>query len=321
MQISIDPQGWLSNGTKASLPGVVVEQGIIRPDWWTVGNDTCAFRNLSRLSPYLDLAQVIPSSANSTKGTSGLALQFDVPERMSWTRLHLGTLSRDTASLPPGVVPYNSTIWLNGSEVSLSAPFLDVGHGCSGNSVFGSLGNCVCYQGQPISLDLLDESRAICNTAPGYVWGFSSYLLRMGLAFESAWMACCFTCYLWLSLRSGLVRKNVMRSAGPMKFALEFSEAVCEIERTASTLSEDDLRARLDRINVRYRPPSGQGEQEELRCRAVAAPEKRERWIDHTDTRVNEIETGVSRWRNDYWRRRKPTDTEVYEDLNWRIYQ
>lgn len=215
-------------------------------------------------------------------GKYDVALQFDVPELMSWARFRIGNVSRDIARLPPGLVPYNSTIWLNGSEVSLPAPFLDIGHGCSGNSVFGSLGNCVCYKGQPISLDLLDESRAICSAAPGYVWGFSSYLLRMDLAFEAAWMACCFICYLWLSLQSGLVRNNVMRSVGPMKFALEFSEAVFEIEQSAPTLSEDKLRATLDIINVQYQRPSGQGGYGGLRCRAVAAPENRERWIDHT---------------------------------------
>lgn len=166
-----------------------------------------------------------------------LALGFDVPENMSRAYFSLGNVSGE--SLPPGEMPYNSTLWLNGSAISLSAPFINVGHGCSGNNGFGSLGNCICYKGQPISLDLLGEERAICNTAPGYVWGFSSTLLRLGLAFEAAWMACCLICYLWLSLRGGLVSKKTMRSAGPMKFALEFSGAMCEVDEGAVGLSED----------------------------------------------------------------------------------
>lgn len=256
-----------------------------------------------------------------TTGKPQFALEFDVPELMSWAHFRIGNISRGISALPPGQVPYNSTIWLNGSDVSLSAPFLDIGHGCSGNSVFGSLGNCVCYKGQPISLDLLDESRAICNTAPGYVWGFSSYLVRMGLAFEAAWLACCFTCYLWLSLRSGLVEKKSIRSAGPMNFALEASEIMREIEQDAPELSEDDLMRRLDKVNVRYQQPSVLGEHQASRYRAVAATERRERWIDHTDIEINEFEMKAARWRNDKWRKRKPTEAEVYEDLNWEIYQ
>lgn len=61
-----------------------------------------------------------------------LALGFDVPENMSRVYFSLGNVSGE--SLPPGEMPYNSTLWLNGSAISLSAPFLDVGHGCSGNN-------------------------------------------------------------------------------------------------------------------------------------------------------------------------------------------
>ena len=240
---------------------------------------------------------------------------------MIWTHFSLGKITREPAVLPPGKMPYNSTIWLNGSAIPLSAPFVDIGYGCSGNGVFGSLGNCVCYKGQPISFDLLSEGRTICNTAPGYVWGFSSVLLRLGLAFEATWMACCFTCYLWLSLRSDLVRKKTLRSAGAMNFALEFSETVCEVEQAAPQLSEDDLMGRLDKVNFRYGRSSILSEHQVLRHRVVADTEHRERWIDHTDTRINEAETAVGGWMNETWRRRKRTHGEIYEDLNWDIYR
>lgn len=236
------------------------------------------------------------------------------------SRVHFSLSNVSGVSLSPGEMPYNSTLWLNGSAISLSAPFIDVGHGCSGNNGFGSLGNCICYKGQPISLDLLGEERAICNTAPGYVWGFSSTLLRLGLAFEAAWMACCLICYLWLSLRGGLVTKKTMRSAGPMKFALEFSEAVCKVDEAAAGLSEDGLKARLKGVNVGYRPPSVADEDGGLRHRLVAGVEREQRLIDLTDIRINEFEADVKGWINETWRRRKPTDREVYEDLNWRVY-
>ncbi|KAK2597903.1 hypothetical protein N8I77_012656 [Diaporthe amygdali] len=305
LQISLDPQGWLVNGSQAALRPEVVDQDGIRLDWWANSSGTCMFRDFSGLNPSLDAAQVVSPQATPIPADSQLALEFEVPEQMSWAHFSLGNVSGE--ALLPGQMPYNSTIWLNGSAISLSAPFVDIGHNCSGNNGFASLGNCVCYKGQPISLELLGEGRAICNTAPGYVWGFSSYLVRLGLAFEATWMACCFTCYLWLSLRSGLVRQKIMRSAGPVKFALEFAEALREIEHAAPELSEDGLMARLDEIDVGYRRPNTLGEHQQLRHRVVAKREERPKdlknWVDET------------------WRRRKPTDEEVYEDLNWQIYQ
>lgn len=243
-------------------------------------------------------------------------LKFGVPEYIFRARFALsGNMSGESPA--PGLMPYNSTIWLNGSEISLSAPFVDVGHGCSRNSGFGSLGNCVCYKGVPISLDLLGEDRAICNTAPGYVWGFSSYLARLGLALEATWMCCCLICYLCLSLRGGLVRKKNVRTAGAIKLSLEFSEAVCGIEENAVELSEDGLKRRLKRINVGYRPASTSvlGGHGGLRYRVVA----KERVKDlnpFTDVNMTASESAVRDWVNG----RQPPDSEVYEDLNWDIY-
>ncbi|KAG6355160.1 hypothetical protein INS49_004241 [Diaporthe citri] len=251
LQISLDPQGWVTNGSEVALTAEVVEWSGISFDWWAGTDGTCSFRNLTSsrpiLRPSIDAALVVSPQSTPVPADLKFALEFDVPENMSKAHFSLGNVSGE--SLPPGQMPYNSTLWLNGTAISLAAPFIDVGHGCSGNNGFGSLGNCICYKGQPISLDLLGEGRAICNTAPGYVWGFSSSLLRLGLGFEAAWMACCLICYLWLSVRGGLVNKKIMRSAGPMQFALEFSEAVCEIEETAAELSEDMLKARLKDIN------------------------------------------------------------------------
>lgn len=311
------------DGPEVALPAEVGDPNGSRLDWWTGTNGSCTFRNLTSSRPSLrtslDAAQLVSPQIAPSPADSELQLGFDVPENMSLAHFTLGNVSGE--SLPPGEMPYNSTLWLDGSEISLAAPFIDVGHGCSGNNGFGSLGNSICYKGQPISLDLLAEERAICNTAPGYVWGFSSSLLRLGLALEATWMACCLICYLWLSLRGGLVSKKTMRSAGPMKFAMEFSEATCEIDEAAASLSEDGLKRRLNGINVGYRPPNVAGEDGGLRYRVVAGLKREQRLIDLTDTRITEFEADIRGWVDETWRRRKPTDREVYEDLNWHIYE
>lgn len=315
----MNPQGWITNGPEVALTAEVAEQSGIKFDWWAGTNGSCTFRNLTssrpRLRPSIDAAQLVSPQRTPIPADLQFALEFDVPENMSKAHFSLANVSGEllppgempynstlwpngsAISLPPGQMPYNSTLWLNGSAISLPAPFIDFGHGCSSNNILGSLGNCICYKGKPISLDLLSEGRAICNTAPGYVWGFSRNLLRLGLAFEAAWMACCLICYLWLSRHGRLVSKKSMRSAGPMQFALEFSEAVCEIEETAAELSEDALKARLKGVNVGYRTPSVTGEHGGLRHRVVA---------------------GLTR---ETWKRQEPTDEEVYEDLNWHIYE
>lgn len=301
----------------------MVDQDDTRLDWWAGTNGTCTFRNLTSSRPILrsslNAAQMVPPQNRPDAAYSPLKLKFDGPEIMSAAYFSLGNLSGE--SLPPGLMPYNSTLWLNGSAISLDPPFIDFGHDCSGNNGFGSLGNCICYKGQPISLDLLGEERAICNTAPGYVWGFSSYLVQVGLALEATYMACCLVCYLWLSLRSGLVGKKAMRNAGPMKFALEFSEAVYDVEQAAAELSESRLQAKLQGINVGYRLPSAPGKHEGLRHRVVAGLEREEREIDVMDRGIREVEAEVNDWVENTWRRPKPTNREVYEDLNWRIYE
>lgn len=115
--------------------------------------------------------------------------------------------------------------------------------------------------------------------------------------------------------------KKIMRSAGPMKFALEFSDAMCKVDEAAAGLSEDGLKARLKGINVGYRPPSVADEDGGLRHRLVAGLEREQRLIDLTDIRINEFEADIKGWVNGTWRRRKPTDREVYEDLNWHVYE
>ncbi|KAL1881235.1 hypothetical protein Daus18300_001086 [Diaporthe australafricana] len=323
LQISIHPQGWLQYDSETALPGLRASTEDSGFDWWANATGSCPFSNFSGLSTTLDAAQYEPIQATPNPTDSQQVLEFGVPEYISRARFALGNMSGE--AFAPGELPYNSTMWLNGSAISLPAPFVDVGHGCRGNSGFGSLGNCVCYKGAPISLDLLSEGRAICNTAPGYVWGFSSFLVKSGLGLEAGWMACCLICYWYLSLRSGLVRKKMMRTAGAMRFSLESSEAVCELEKSAPELSEDGLKARLKSVNVGYRP-AGTSVLEKhggLRYRVVAGlgcEERVEREagvMDIADRKINEF----GGWMKETWRQRKPTDAEVYEDINWDIYQ
>lgn len=106
-----------------------------------------------------------------------------------------------------------------------------------------------------------------------------------------------------------------------MKFALEFSEAVCEIDEAAARLSEDQMKVMLKGVSVGYRQPNVVDEHGGLRHRVFAGIEPEQRLIDLTEIRINQYEAGIGGWIDKTWRRPKPTDGEVYEDLNWHLYE
>lgn len=338
-----------------------------------------ACTNTSRNAPIISLEALEYRGPAQSGVRSSLDDKVDVYpfnetnfEKTQWSHFTLN----QSISLNPGVLPYNSTIWLDDSPVSLAAPFLDVGYKCSGNTAFTKLGNCVCYKGEPISLDVLSAERAICNTAPGYVWGFSSYLTRLGLILEAVWMACCLICYIRLSLRSDLVNKEPIRTAGTMRLALDCSESIRnDIGPEADSLSESDLAKRLKEFKISYdilnsersedttyrvtsreRPRGFEGRYlEELARWEDKIVEKLEPWegivpkklapwegrlakklapwddrFDSINERVDPVSDSMNRTFNratTYMKekygsmKRLPAELEVYEDLNWRVYQ
>jgi hypothetical protein len=104
------------------------------------------------------------------------------------------TLELDTAIAPgPGIVPYNSTLWFNGTGYELSAPFLNADRACSW---FGDpLGSCLCYDDNPIYTDwrtnLTGANMKCINDNNSYIWGFSSFICLIGLALEIWWIFGC----------------------------------------------------------------------------------------------------------------------------------
>lgn len=152
-------------------------------------------------------------------------------------------------------IHYNSTLWFKNSSIQLSSPFLDVGYGCSGHTNFSTLGNCICYKGKPISLDLLNENQAICKTAPGYVWGFSSRLTVLGMALEAAWMGSCFILYLYLSLRCKCIRNETVKAAGNIRLAMDLTESVQrDLGEDATYMPEKQAKEKLKYVRIGYKP-------------------------------------------------------------------
>ncbi|KAI3316864.1 hypothetical protein HD806DRAFT_541843 [Xylariaceae sp. AK1471] len=253
------------------------------------------------------------------------------------TRLYRYAINNSIPRGKPGMIPYNSTLWLNNTAFKLPAPFLDIGLNCSGNRLWNSLGNCICYKGKPILPDLLDTQNAICTTAPGLRWGFSTNLVRLGLILEAVWLFCYLLTYLCLFGRSKLLSLEPIRTAGSMRSVLECSRSILDdLGSDATNYSEQDLLQKLKGKRVTYRVHeestlgrdanlsqlrcAGDHEAERIRMRSL---QETLRTSDALNIRFYE---GV-RWIMKSIKaiigadKVAPSDLEVYEDLNWRIYR
>lgn len=151
-------------------------------------------------------------------------------------------------------IPFNSTVWLDGKAFELDSPFLDVGLNCSGDGIWSSLGNCICYKGKPIDSGLLDTDRAICNIAPGFSWGFSTNIIRLGFILEAIWIFCFMVARVCLHTRSELLHRRHIKTAGNVRLALEFAYSIFEdLGFNAAEHLEEELLKKLKGKKVVYR--------------------------------------------------------------------
>ncbi|KAI0161495.1 hypothetical protein GGR57DRAFT_360093 [Xylariaceae sp. FL1272] len=262
LQVGLNPSGWSGKQSRTPLVpawlNTTIDSGISELNWWREDNPSrvYTYHNSSKLYSTVrsvELAGVDEPILQSPARELVDRLPYNTsgPNRANsyWSTFSLN----QSIQLGPGIVPYNSTLWLNKTSFTLSAPFLDVGVNCSSTSDYTGLGNCVCYKEQPISPDYLDSSKAICNTASGFRWGFSSNLLRLGLYLEGIWMACCFAVHPWLVLRSRLLRSERMRTAKVYRLLLDCSESIhSDLGPNAKTLNEDELKRELKNFNIGF---------------------------------------------------------------------
>ncbi|GAW20456.1 hypothetical protein ANO14919_099620 [Xylariales sp. No.14919] len=147
------------------------------------------------------------------------------------------------------LVPYNSTIWWNGTRVPLNAPFLDFGANCQWFK--GSLGLCLCLDGKVISKDFRTSDQ-ICLNDTGYIWGFSGTVLLLALALEAAWLLLCSLMWCAVLAKSQLVKLH-RPGAGVIRSVLDIAGAIdLSIGTDTGAYAEDELRKKLEKC-----PPIG----------------------------------------------------------------
>ena len=136
-------------------------------------------------------------------------------------------------SYHPGVaasIPYNSTFWYKGTEISLQAPFLGFMN-CTWlqfkrSDASISPPDCLCYKGELVLQDFRVGNHKACTGGAEYVWGFSHFITLIGLILELVW---CLVCgYLYLSTNIGIINLYDRSAVGTLRNALDFAEVVKE---------------------------------------------------------------------------------------------
>lgn len=140
---------------------------------------------------------------------------------------YAATFNLDRSISPgPGIIPYNSTFFHNGTSIALSAPFLNIGGKCAPhNNFFTSYGSCICYRGAPVNYDWFSNERTYCVSRRGYVWGFSSFLALVGLILEAVWAVGCYGLWLDADVNSELLKYR-RSGRGVLRAVLDLAESV-----------------------------------------------------------------------------------------------
>ncbi|KAI0551566.1 hypothetical protein F4679DRAFT_538398 [Xylaria curta] len=151
--------------------------------------------------------------------------------------------------LKENVVPYNSTIWWNGTRTPLDAPFLNIGSDCQWFG--GSLGLCLCLDGNVLTTDFR-HSGQICLNDTGYLWGFSWFLLLIGFALEATWLLMCSLMWYVISTRSKLIKLH-RPGTGTIRSILDIAGAInLSIGTDNGAYTEHELKRELEK-----HPPIG----------------------------------------------------------------
>lgn len=128
-------------------------------------------------------------------------------------------------------VPYNSTLWFNGSAITLNAPFLNMPANETSCEWFADESYtrtnplCLCYRDFLLTSDFRQDDNLICISEEGYVWGFSSMITVVSIIIEVCWIMGCLGMWLDVHINSILFRMN-RPSSGMVRNILDVGGAI-----------------------------------------------------------------------------------------------
>jgi len=112
------------------------------------------------------------------------------------------------------------------------------------------MGECICYKGSPITQEF--RLHKFCTGGEVYVWGFSAWVVMVGLVLEMLW--CLVLGIIWLAVTHGSILFSFDGpTSGTVRGILDLSEAMNEdLGRDTGWYTDKELRKKLDRL-----PPVG----------------------------------------------------------------
>ena len=129
----------------------------------------------------------------------------------------------------PGEVPYNSSLTLPNGTVQIDAPMLRFGPQNSSSllAYFTNAPN-LCYAGSLISGDpneLFNTDNLHCISDPGFVWGFSRFLLSLATIIQIIWSTALYGMWLFVGWKGELSAYG-RSGSGRLRAAVDVAAAV-----------------------------------------------------------------------------------------------
>lgn len=173
------------------------------------------------------------------------------------------------------LLPYNSTLWLDGRERHLAAPFLNAAPNCS-KVAYQGLGVCLCLNGTPVDEPIDTDKPTGCHSTTGYSWGFSRIAAGSALLVEALWIFWTWCMWVYPRYASPMVVMGRLGS-GRIRIVLDAAEAITSLLGDQhSAYTDGELAQRLEGS-----PPLGyrveqRNEVQHIALRPILQPEDRE---------------------------------------------
>lgn len=249
---------YYSNYTTSDMSGATMHTGEYRGQYGYPGDSTygdsiydsskshgsiSGVKGLYREFTGFQFAGAGQEVANKSTPWFNATFQLDTSVNMSdWKHSYI----------PLDPVPYNSTLWWNGSAIPLEAPFLNLPPRAEDCNWFDLTGMCLCYRDALLTSDFRGDDNLICISETGYVWGFSSMITLIGVILEVCWIVGCFGMWLDLHINSSLFRMN-RRGSGVVRNILDLGGAIRnDLGRDTGAYENSALLKELEKL-----PPVG----------------------------------------------------------------
>lgn len=109
------------------------------------------------------------------------------------------------------------------------------------------MGNCICFDGEPITYDWYHDNNMACMPPKLYIWGLSSYVTFVGLVLELIWIVLALWVRGYTQWWSSLMKHRQVKTAGLIRNVMEVGPALVRDLDGDEVSLEGDLAEKLQR--------------------------------------------------------------------------